>query len=377
MSQLSESIKLNFQKIYVEAGAEVFPLTEKIIEKIPHAEVIFLRQKEDFRKTLSPTLPHHTLIDQSKKTLLLSRAKGRSVKRCPGTKGLICCNYYIVNQIANCPLECSYCVLQGYINSPFITIHVNIDKILREIQSLLKRRFPSYIRIGSGELSDSLALDDLTGFSKTLVPFFAQQPNGFLELKTKTDQIENLLDLDHKGKTVIAWSLNPPSVVKAEEPFTSPLEKRLTAAAECQKAGYPLAIHLDPILYQENWEQEYQKLLEQIFTHVRPERIAWISLGGFRFPGNLKEVIHQRFPRSKIIYGELVPGIDGKYRYFKTIRQDIYRKMISWLKTYSSEQMIYFCMENPEIWEKILGWKPKSSRELDEHLSKRLIAMLN
>lgn len=373
MSQLAESIKHNFKQIYVEPGAEVFPLTGKILEKIPQAEVIFLKKKEAFPKALSPPLPHQRLIDQSKKTLLLSRSRGKSVKRCPGTKGLVCCNYYIINLIANCPLECTYCILQGYINTPFITIHVNVDKILEELKTLLQKRFPSYVRIGSGELSDSLAMDSITGFSGILVPFFSQQPNGILELKTKTSEIDHVLPLDHRGKTVVSWSLNPSSIVGAEEPFTSTLQQRLTAAVACQKAGYPVALHFDPILYRENWEKEYQDLFEQVFTHINPARVAWISLGGFRFPVSLKEMIHQRFPASKIIYGELVPGVDGKYRYFKTIRQDIYGKVVSWLKSYSPDLMVYFCMESPEIWEKVLGWRPKSPRELDVRLSHRVM----
>ncbi|MBI4594831.1 MAG: hypothetical protein HY730_00450 [Candidatus Tectomicrobia bacterium] len=372
MEGLTESIKLRIKQILIEPEAKDYPLVAEIIKNIPHAEVMWLKGKEDLRKIFSPTLPSPQMIAQGKTTLLLSKSRGRTVKRCPGTKGLICCNYHIINLVANCPLECSYCILQGYINSPAIKIHVNLEKILDEIKILLKARFPSYVRLGTGELSDSLALDQITAFSKILIPFFSQQPNGFLELKTKTNQIANLLELKPGGKTVISWSLNPQSIITKEEPFTSSLSERLAAARQCQEAGYPVAIHFDPIIYTWNWEKEYENFINEIFSKLSPDRIVWISLGGFRFPSDLKNIIHQRFPESKIIFGEFVPGMDGKYRYFKTIRLGIYRKMVSWLTAYAPDVMVYFCMESPEVWDRILGWVPRSARELDERLSHRV-----
>jgi spore photoproduct lyase len=52
-----------------------------------------------------------------------------------------------------------------------------------------------------------------------------------LELKTKSVNIGGLLDLDHRRKTILAWSLNTERVIRDEERGTASLDARLRAAA--------------------------------------------------------------------------------------------------------------------------------------------------
>ena len=62
------------------------------------------------------------------------------------------------------------------------------------------------------KLQDSLALDSLTAYSTILVPFFAAHPWARLTLLTKSAYIDRLLDLDHRGHSILSWSVNPPEV---------------------------------------------------------------------------------------------------------------------------------------------------------------------
>src|SRR5690606_14101973 len=148
-----------------------------------------------------------------------------------------------------------------------------------------------HFRIGTGEYTDSLALEKLTGLSSILVDFFSRKPNATLELKTKSDNVESLLDLDHRGRTVISWSVNPPFVTQNIEHDTASLERRLAAAQKAQAAGYRLGFHLDPLIFFEGWEEAYHSLIDLIFEHVDPNRVAWISTGSFRYAPGLKEVM--------------------------------------------------------------------------------------
>ena len=50
----------------------------------------------------------------------------------------------------------------------------------------------------------------MTGISRDLIDFFAARENLTLELKTKTDEIENLLTVDPRGRTLVSWTLSPP-----------------------------------------------------------------------------------------------------------------------------------------------------------------------
>ncbi|NIS60332.1 MAG: hypothetical protein GTO13_06445 [Proteobacteria bacterium] len=86
----------------------------------------------------------------------------------------------------------------------------------------------------------------------------------------------------------------------------------------------------------------------------------------------MKPIIRNRFPTSKILLGELLPGNDGKFRYLKSIRVGMYRKIVRWLREYEPSLFIYLCMESREVWEKVFGWSPQNNRALDDLFSQRI-----
>jgi spore photoproduct lyase len=69
-----------------------------------------------------------------------------------------------------------------------------------------------------------------------------------------------------------------------------------------------------------------------------------------------------------MIYGEFISGLDGKMRYFKPLRIELYRKMISWIREHDSEVVIYFCMEDDEVWQKSMGIIPQDRGGLPKML---------
>jgi spore photoproduct lyase len=296
--------------------------------------------------------------------MLITTYKGRMLKPCPGTPQAMCCNYHILNPVLGCPFDCTYCALQIYFNNPLITVYTNLADLFAELDARLKRTSAWLFRIGTGELTDSLALDRLTGINALLIPYFADKEHVLFELKTKSDQVESLLPLKHGGHTVMAWSLNPPSVIQAEENGTASLEDRLTAARQCQEAGYRLAFHFDPIICYSGWEREYQEVVERLFRSVDHRRIAWISLGTFRFPAHLRSIIRERHPGSRLVDEEFVPGQDGKMRYLKPLRVEIYRHMLQAMRSCSRDVFVYLCMEGGDVWRKVFGSAPESRADL-------------
>jgi len=249
-----------------------------------------------------------------------------------------------------------------------MVVYANVKKLLRELESCLSNHPGQYFRVGTGELADSLALDPLTKYSEPLVEFFSRQENAILELKTKSNCIQNLLDLEHKKRTVIAWSLNPPSIQKTEEHKTSTVDQRLDAAAECVKAGYPVAFHFDPIIHYPGWKEEYGDLIRETFGRIPAKSVAWISLGALRMPDTLNAVIKERFPGSILPLGELVPSSDGKLRYFKPIRTEMYRHMRECISEYGADVFVYACMERPEVWSRVFGSSYPSDQVLGDAL---------
>ena len=299
-----------------------------------------------------------------KDTVLLYKYNGKFMSACPGSDGMVCCNYAVINFGIGCLFDCHYCYLQNFMNNPLMTLFGNMEDLFTELDQRTKNK-KHHFRIGTGEYTDSLALDELTGLSQLLVEKFAGMENATLELKTKSANVDALLDLDHRGRTVVAWSVNPPAVVDGVEDDTANLEERLAAAEKVQAAGYKLGFHLDPLIYFEGWEEEYHALIDRIFDRIDPDRVAWISTGSFRYAPGLKEIMQARFQDDGLTREEMVQGPDGKYRYFKTIRQEMYASVRDKIQSVNPRLFLYLCMETRRMWEKVFDFVPDSAKNLD------------
>jgi spore photoproduct lyase len=186
-------------------------------------------------------LPVHIIDDPGEikypDALFITNFKGRFLKRCPGTRKYICCDYRILNFSTGCFLDCSYCVLQNYLNAPAMTLFANIDRMKEEIRRKLDGR-KRKIRIGTGEFTDSLLLDNQTRFSEIMIAELLQFDNVVVELKTKTLNLDSVRRLGPHPNLVVAWSLNSPEMAALCEPKSPAVERRIEAASELQRDGY-------------------------------------------------------------------------------------------------------------------------------------------
>lgn len=358
------------EQVFVEQRVLAHPVSQQILARLSPLSPVVIDGLRELTKRQPPQLGTPSLRSRP---LVLAFQKSNFLKKCPGTQKYICCGYQILNLVNNCELGCSYCILQGYLQSPFIIVYVNIDDLFLELQQTLARQPTKVYRIGTGELADSLSTDHLTEYSAQLVQFFSDKPNAIIELKTKTTQIDNFLHLDHGGRTVVAWSLNTPAMIDSEEPWAPTLDERLAAAARCQTAGFKLAFHFDPMIYYPTWEEDYRGVVEKMFKYIQSGQIIWISLGALRYPQQLDALIRTQHPETKIVYGELVPGLDGKLRYFKALRMEMFGKMYRWIKERAPEVFIYLCMESHEVWQRAFGWSPRTSAGLRRMMDQLLL----
>jgi len=254
--------------------------------------------------------------------------------------------------------------------------YANTGGMIAEIDAVLDAQPNSFFRVGTGEWADSMALDHITHYSQVFVPYFAQKQNAILEIKTKTDNIANLLDLEHNGRVVVSWSMNSKMLSQAIERNSAALEDRLSAALRCIGAGYRVAFHFDPLIRHEDMTRHYADTVNAIFDAVPESSIAWISLGALRFPPALKEIIEQRFPHSRFIYDEFVRGEDGKMRYFRPVRVEMYQSLVHAIRARSKTTSIYLCMETPQVWRDVFGFTP-CQRELSGTLDRAAVSCIS
>ncbi len=359
------------EKIFVEEEVEGFALTKQVVERCKGVPVEMVKSAKDLIASLKgKRFP----LSEGKKNLLLCRNRGRFLEPCPGTKkDYLCCGYAILNTGTGCPLDCSYCVLQAYLNNPFITLFVNRQEMMDELLSGSILGRGKIIRIGTGEYMDSLALEHLTGFIPFILPFLRKRPDLILELKTKTTHIENLIDLDHGDSFVISWSLNAEKIRKEEEKGTASVKDRIKAASLLIEKGYRVSFHFDPVIYYPGWEQDYQETIELLKENIPPDKITWISIGSLRYMPGLKNIAQKRFSDTGIYSQEFISGLDGKMRYLQGQRTEMYQKMCSLLKAYSTDILIYYCMESKIVWERTLGFSSSSNIGLKSLLDKRVL----
>ena len=353
------------KRVHVEEGAAVYPQTAKILNRLEGLPTEKVTSEEE-------AWAGPPYLEMEKETLRLLPFQGEFLKPCPGTSGYICCGYQILNVGTNCPLDCSYCILQAYFNQSSVRVFVNLENKLEQIGQLIDKNPGKMFRIGTGEFTDSLALEPVTGWAQILLPFFASRKNAALELKTKTDQIQGLVASRCRERIIVSWSLNSPPVAASEEQGAPSIKKRLLAARRCQTEGFTLGFHFDPLIQHPGWKEEYLRTLEMMDRYVDPKGIIWISLGSLRYMPQLKAIIRKRHPKTHILDGEFVPGLDGKMRYFKPIRIDMYGFMGEMLNKWHEGLGIYLCMESDEVWQKSLKWSPGNSEGLSHYLDKRV-----
>ncbi len=353
---------MKISKIYIEKDVENSPVVDGICRKINAPREIV----NDLTIVYSEISGADDPVKKGKEILCLTNNKGAFVRKCPGTSIYTCCDYKILHIGTFCFMDCSYCILQTYFHPPVLQFFVNHDTMLDELEQLFADDKIS--RVGTGEFTDSMIWEPWTKMSEILVPGFGSQQKAVLELKTKTVSIQRLKNLDHNRKTIISWSLNTEKVIALEERATASLSARLNAASQCEKWGYPLGFHFDPMVIYNGCEKDYCDVIKRLFQSVSPENIVWISIGTFRYMPSLKPIIEKRFPESKIQYGEFISGLDGKMRYFKPLRIQLYKTVVECIKSFAPDLTVYFCMEDGDVWRRSFGFTPEEKGGLPKLL---------
>ncbi|MEE9337028.1 MAG: hypothetical protein V3U87_03030 [Methylococcaceae bacterium] len=338
------------KKIFVEKDVVKSPVTRQILRKLPNVPVEYI---DDYRNIKINGSTIDNIYKESKEYLTIARKKGKLVKQFRCRDGIIGSTEYYIAHGNNCCFDCEYCFLQGYFDNAIPTLFVNHEEMLSEIREVIIAAGDERIVFHAGELCDAFIFDDLTGLSHKLISLFSEFPNARLELRTKAVKLESLLNISGIDNVVISWTFSPQVITDAHEHKTPSLEDRISAAEEVQKAGYNVGICLDPIIRCEDWFNHYNAMINTLFDRLDISKIKFISLGGFRFLPSLANVIRERNPQTNLLLGEFVPCIDGKHRYFRPVRSEMYREIGKAIRRRGNGIKPFLCMETHEVWSEV------------------------
>ena len=273
----------------------------------------------------------------------------KSALRFSDEDGNTCPNYWHFSPYGFCPYDCQYCYLAGTPGvkfSPTVKIFVNIDEILDQIASAAsKLSEPTAFYLG--KLQDGLALDSLTGYSRILIAFFAQQKYARLTLLTKSANVDNLLDLDHQGHNILSWSLNPIEVFTAFESNVPLPAERIAAMRKCADVGYPLRAVIMPIIPIEGWQNIYPRFLVNLLESVPLDRI---TLGQICSYSGALQLTEQKLGKDNPISKMLEKGKskDGRIRFPIKLRIEVYRYLVNTIRKLKPQLQIGLCMEEAD-----------------------------
>lgn len=363
MTEQKAELNKKFDRIYIhreslgskvaQRAREIFPLEKiEIVDARPFPESDGELSSREFAR--------------SKRNIFITPYRGKFFKRCPGSRpGLACCNYFVLNWGLQCDMNCSYCYLQSFINTPVMTVYSNLDDAFAELRALDMRDHT--LRVGTGETVDSLSLDDFTLYSHDLIAFFREFPKWTLEFKTKSDRVDQFLSIPHAGNVLVSWSVNPQNIIAREEHLTASLNQRLTSARKCLDHGHRVAFHIDPMIWHEEWESSYGQLVDEICSRFKPEEVPYMSVGALRFQPEQRGIMRERFGLDSLVTrAETFPSADGKFRYDSALRQRMFQYVIQRFSDHDPRWRIFMCMETPENWVKTIGQTPFRKAELGE-----------
>lgn len=233
---------------------------------------------------------------------------------------------------SGCMGQCQYCYLNTNLgDKPYIKVNVNVDDILNQAQQYINERLPLKTVFEGSATSDPLPLEPYTNSLKRTIQFFANNPNGSFRFVSKYSDVDTLLDIDHKGKTEIRFTLNTQKVIDNYENATAAIKLRLGAAKKVAEAEYPLGFIIAPVFIYEGYKEDYKKLLLNL-KETLPENLKHtltFEVISHRYTTRAKNIITQVFPDTtlpmndeerKYKYGQF--GY-GKYIYDKDTLDDM------------------------------------------------------
>ncbi len=364
-------MRFELDAVLIEERCRASALAARVTAAVgPAVEVRYVADGREHARALKTAQGDQ--FGRGKRRLVIMERRAPFLLGCPaGSSEFACCGYLVLIIASNCPMDCSYCFLQEYVaDNPGLQLYANYSNAFDELDRLGHHSPGRSFRVGTGELSDSLAFDRMTGISRDLVEYFAKREDLLLELKTKTDEIETLLTVDPRGHSLVSWTLSPARVYESSESRTAPPAARIEAASRVLAAGYKVGFHLDPLIAYPEAERDYGELVDNLFSVIPPDQISFMSMGGLRMTPVLRAAARRRFPHDPMLVGEEVLGPDGRMRTFTPLRLKLFAALRSRIERQAAKMPLYLCMESASIHERVFGTPAATPAALGTRLAR-------
>ena len=327
---------MKFSSVYVEDEVRETDRVRSILDRlkgIPIIEIerygeVFNRGAQNFR------------LQKRNPALILAKKHGSLVLDAPDGYGFTKGASFYFSHMYNCIYDCRYCFLQGMYRSANYVLFTNYEDFANAIAE--KIDLVDEAVFYSGYDCDSLALEPVSEFVPYFVPFFERHPNATLELRTKSTQVRTLLSLEPIANCVVALSFTPEEVHRRWESKVPSVEKRVEMLRKLQDAGWRVALRFEPLIFTEDFSNDYKMLFEFVFARIDAARLHSTSVGHFRVPAQYFSKMLKLYPDDDLLARDYVNEDDmvGETHEKQQQMQEIVESL---LEEYLEPEQVYHC----------------------------------
>jgi len=237
------------------------------------------------------------------------------------------------------------------------TIMLNVEEFLERADRLVAET-PWQKTFRYDVEQDVLAIEPEYGACALLVDDFARRKDQYLVLFSKSANVDFLLPLEHRGHTIMLWTLTTHSVSRRLEPCTATMEERLEAARKCQEAGYPVRFKFKPLIPIRGWQDETTDMLEQLFRQVTPDNLSFEMVffdtmeemdAAFGLDNLDPDFVNAAWATQR----QPEPwdrSLHGQRPFPFEVKETLYRHFLTEAKRLSPATPVTLCAETPRMW---------------------------
>ncbi len=324
-----------FSHIYVEKKILNNKNTLEILSKFKDVKIIEI---ENYKEVFSSNNQDFHLQKLGQKLILASNKANMIYEGAVVCESFENDNFYYTSSIINCVYDCEYCYLQGVYSSGNIVIFVDIEKVFEEVEELYNKLKTLYLCISYD--TDLLAIENICGFSEKWYYFIEDKKDLKIELRTKSGNIDKFLNLKSLDNFIVAFTLSPENLALKNEKYTASFKNRVKAIKELQEKGWKVRICIDPLIYSDNFEENYGQMIEYLFNEIDKEKVIDVSIGVFRISKEYLKKMRNQNQNSEILYYPF-ECIDGVYTYSDKTKSYMINFIKEQFLKYIDEKKIY------------------------------------
>ncbi len=326
------------QAIYFEKNIENYELGKQLMEKykdVPKIEIENHNNIEEMRNKQNKEFAN------MKRNLIIGIRKTHKFVENHKTS-----DFLVPYTSSGCTASCLYCYLVcNYNKCAYLRLFVNreqmVDKIIKTAE-----KADENLNFEIGSNSDLILENSITNNLVWTIDNFKNTSKGTLTFPTKFNMVDDILNLDHRGKIIIRMSVNPEFIINRVEFGTSRLEGRIEAINKLKDAGYKIGILIAPVIFVDNWQELYLELIQRLYSELSKQvkKDVFFEIIFMTYSYVHTKINEEAFPNAINLYSkDLMRGRGrGKYMYKDNLREEGRKFFIEQLHKYFPNNKIEY-----------------------------------